>query len=288
MKRIVLRAGYGLLLVLLTGFVTSALVRLAPGYGVDERELGSNATTATIERIRAEHQHDRGLVRAYISYLGAFVRGDWGDSEALNRPVKELVRERLPLTARTVSLALLEALVFSFVAAALVTLWRNRLALAVVELIAGALVCLPAAVLGLLLFLKDGTPTIALALVLIPKLYRFMRDILSAAAREPHVLAAHARGMRPMRVFVMHVARSCAPELIATIAVAIPLAISACVAIEVVFDSPGLGQLAWQAAMARDLVLMVNLTVLIAAATIAAGILADAATPAQTAAEQQS
>jgi len=148
-----------------------------------------------------------------------------------------------------------------------------------VELTAGALVCVPAAVLGLLLYLKDGKPSFALALVLLPRLYRFMREVLAGASRAPHVLAAHARGISRARVFWTHVVRPAAPELVATVAAALPLALSACVAIEVIFDSPGLGQLAWQAAMARDLTLMVNITVIIAAATIAAGMLADSAAP---------
>lgn len=279
MRRVLLRVAYGLLLVLVTGFIASMLVRLSPGFGVDERELDSTLSSASIERIRAEHAKDAGLVRGYVHYLAGIAHGDWGESQSLNRPVKELVRDRVSLTARTVGVGLGEALLLSMIAATLVTLWRNRLALALVELSAGVLVCLPAAVLGLLLYLKDGTPALALALALAPRLYRFFRDVLATAARAPHVLAAHSRGIPSWRVFLMHVVRSNTPELIATIAVSVPLALSACVAVEVIFDSPGLGQLAWQAAMARDLVLMVNLTVIIAAATIAAGVVADFASP---------
>ena len=278
MRRVLLRVAYGLVLVLVTGFLASMLVRLSPGFGVDERELDSSLSSASLERIRAEHANEPGLVRGYVHYLARVVRGDWGESQSLNRPVKELVRERVSLTARTIGVGLGEALLLSMIAATLVTLWRNRLALAMVELSAGILVCLPAAVLGMLLYLKDGTPSMALALALVPRLYRFFRDVL-AAARAPHVLAAHSRGISPWRVFLMHVVRSNTPELIATIAVSIPLALSACVAVEVIFDSPGLGQLAWQAAMSRDLVLMINLTVIIAAATIAAGVIADFASP---------
>jgi peptide/nickel transport system permease protein len=281
MRRLLLRATYALLLVLVTGFAASLLVRLAPGYGVDERELDSRISSASIERIRAERRKDPGLVGGYLHYLSGLAHGDWGESQVLNRPVKELVRERLPVTARTVAVGLGESLLLSMLAAALVTLWRNRLALAAVELAAGVLVCLPAAVLGLLLYLRDGTPALALALALSPRLYRFFRDVLGSASHAPHVLAAHARGVSALRVFLMHVVRSSAPELIATLAVSVPMALSACVAIEVIFDSPGLGQLAWQAAMARDLVLMLNLTVIIASATVVAGMVADMAVPAE-------
>jgi peptide/nickel transport system permease protein len=281
MRRILLRVGYAVLLVLVTGFVASLLIHLSPGYGVDERELDARISTASIQRIRAEHRNDSGVVRGYFHYIGGLLRGDWGQSQVLNRPVKELVRERFAVTAHNIAVGLGEGLLLSMIAATLVTLWRNRMALAVVELAAGVLVCVPAAVLGLLLYLKDGTPAVALALALTPRLYRFFRDVLANATRAPHVLAAHSRGVSGARVFLIHVVRSTAPELIATVAVSVPMALSACVAVEVIFDSPGLGQLAWQAAMARDLVLMVNLTIIIAAATIAAGMVADMAAPAE-------
>ena len=279
MHRVLTRMVYGVALVLITGFLATLFVRLSPGYGVDERELGSRISTSEIERIRAEHHADTGLVRGYVHYVTGFVCGDWGDSQSLNRPVRELVGERFAVTAHTVATGLAESLLLSMFAATVVTLWRNRLALAVIEFGAGVLICVPTAVLGLLLYLKDGTPVVALALALTPRLYRFVRDVIANASRAPHVLAAHSRGVSALRIFVVHVVRSSAPELIATLAVSVPLALSACVAIEVIFDSPGLGQLAWQAAMARDLTLMVNLTVLIAAVTVTAGIIADSANP---------
>jgi peptide/nickel transport system permease protein len=281
MRRALTRIAYGLLLVLITGFLASALVRLAPGYGVDERELDSRISSRELERIRAEHRNDTGLIRGYFTYVAGFVRGDWGESQSLNRPVRELVSERFAVTARIVAVGLGEAILLSMIAATLVMLWRNWFSLALVELGAGILVCIPAAVLGLLLYLKDGTPAVALALVLTPRLYRFMRDVLAGASRAPHVLAAHSRGISGLRVFLVHIVRPNAPELIATLAVSVPLALSAAVAIEVIFDAPGLGQLVWQAAMARDLALMVNLTVLIAIATIAAGVIADSAAPSE-------
>jgi ABC-type dipeptide/oligopeptide/nickel transport system permease component len=46
--------------------------------------------------------------------------------------------------------------------------------------------------------------------------------------------------------------------------------------VEVVCDFPGIGQLAWKAALARDLPLLVTLTMLVALATQMANALADA------------
>ena len=44
------------------------------------------------------------------------------------------------------------------------------------------------------------------------------------------------------------------------------LALSACIPMEVILDTPGIGQLAWQAALARDMSLLVVLTIMVALA----------------------
>ena len=53
------------------------------------------------------------------------------------------------------------------------------------------------------------------------------------------------------------------------------MAVGASIPIEVVCDSPGLGQLAWQAALGRDLPLLVNITLLIAVVTLFANSFSD-------------
>ncbi|HEV1285289.1 MAG TPA: hypothetical protein VNU44_08265, partial [Bryobacteraceae bacterium] len=47
----------------------------------------------------------------------------------------------------------------------------------------------------------------------------------------------------------------------------VSMAIGAAIPVEAICDVPGLGRLAWNAAMARDLPLLVNLTMIVAVAT---------------------
>jgi ABC-type dipeptide/oligopeptide/nickel transport system permease component len=61
-----------------------------------------------------------------------------------------------------------------------------------------------------------------------------------------------------------------AGQWLALLAVSIPVALSAAVPIEVVCDLPGIGQLAWKAALARDLYLLVCLTGIVTLATVLA------------------
>jgi peptide/nickel transport system permease protein len=63
--------------------------------------------------------------------------------------------------------------------------------------------------------------------------------------------------------------------LVALGGVSITLAFGASIPIEALADSPGLGQLAWQAALGRDLSVLVTITLLLTAITVVANVLAD-------------
>ena len=66
--------------------------------------------------------------------------------------------------------------------------------------------------------------------------------------------------------------------LVALAGVSVTLAFTASIPIEVICDSPGVGQLAWLAAMGRDLPLLVNITLIVTGITLAANSISDWAT----------
>jgi peptide/nickel transport system permease protein len=55
----------------------------------------------------------------------------------------------------------------------------------------------------------------------------------------------------------------------------VSVAFGAAIPIEVLCDSPGLGQLAWQAALKRDLPLLVDITLLVALVAGISGLAAE-------------
>jgi peptide/nickel transport system permease protein len=94
---------------------------------------------------------------------------------------------------------------------------------------------------------------------------------------QPHVLAARARGLGSSAIFFRHVLPLAAPPLLALLGVSFAISFGAAIPIEALCDSPGLGQLAWQAALSRDLPLIVNVTLVVALVMLAANSLADLA-----------
>ena len=86
---------------------------------------------------------------------------------------------------------------------------------------------------------------------------------------------ARARGVAEMRLFFFHIAPAALVPLVALAGVSITLAFGASIPIEALADSPGIGQLAWRAALERDLPVLVSVTLLFTGVTILVNVLAD-------------
>lgn len=260
---------------LLGGLLGAILVRMAPGFGVQESDLN---TQLSAEARKALHQQDAGerdVLSYYAHYLGGLAQGDLGFSRSMDRPVSELLRDRLPETLRSLAIGVGGGWLFGLALALPATWKRSPWYSTTASVVAGVFVCIPSAVLALL-FLVAGSPgKIAIALVVFPKVFRFSRNLLIKTYAMPHVLTAKARGLNRLRILGWHVLPNIAGPMLALAGVTVSIAFGAAIPVEVVCDYPGLGQLAWKAALARDVPLLVNLTLIIALVTVAANSFSD-------------
>ena len=262
-------------LTVLGGLFGATLVRYSPGYGVDERELDTRLNRASVEAIRDAHHQNPNVLRYYAGYLGAAIHGDFGTSESLQRPISELVKERFFATARTVLLGLACAWTAAFVLAALGQFFGGWVFEISSTLFSGMLLALPSTIVALLFVYFRWPVFLAIACVTFPKLFRYIHNLLAQAYEQPHVLAARARGIGTTRIFLRHVLSFAAPALFALLGVSTSMAFGAAIPIEALSDSPGIGQLAWFAAINRDLPLIMNLTLIVTLITVASNSLAD-------------
>jgi len=258
---------------LVGGFLALALTRLAPG--VDEREMDFRLSDESRAAIRQSHEAERNVFRFYWSWLQGAVHGDLGISQALNRPVSELLSERLPVTARLLGWGLLTGWVLGLGLAAPLAFLQSRTYDLGASTMAALFLCLPAAVLALLFVLWRAPAPLALGLLVFPKVFRYARTLLLQSAALPHVLTARAKGLGNIRILFWHYLPPAAGQWLALVAISITLALSAAVPVEVVCDLPGIGQLAWKAALARDLYLLVCLTGIVTFTTVVAKSAAD-------------
>jgi peptide/nickel transport system permease protein len=265
------------LTVLLAAFLGAALVRLAPGFGMDERQLDARLSDTSRRAIAAESSAGGSLVRYFAAYFAALCRGDLGQSISFAQPVRELIGERLGLTLRSVT----AGIAWSWAAAAAMTLAlglpRKRARDGAAALFGGVLLCLPAGVIAVISFYVGAGPPLAIGIILLPRILRYLRGVTGGMAARPHVLAARSRGAGGWRLELRHVWLPAAPELLALGGISVNMALGAAIPVEALCDSPGIGQLVWKAALARDLPVLVNVTILIAAITAAANLLSDAA-----------
>ena len=113
-----------LLTALLGGLLGATLVRLGPGFDTDERELDNRLSAESRAAIRAEHAADSNIAAFYVRYLSGLVHGDLGFSRSLNRPVSELLKERLPLTLGSLGYGVLGGISIGLALAMLTACWR--------------------------------------------------------------------------------------------------------------------------------------------------------------------
>jgi len=264
-------------IMLLASFAGAMLMRFAPGFTSDDQELNSGLSAESIQAIRQAHQADANIPRFYMHYLGSLVQGDLGTSRSLNQPVKDLLRERLPVTLFNLAFALAAGWLLGLALAIAAQTLRWPVLSFLANGLSGTFISTPAAALALVFLLLRLQPAFAAALLVFPKIYRYTQNLLQQSSEMPHVLTARAKGAGPLRVLAWHIAPTALPQLIALVGVSISIGIGVLLPIEVVSDVPGIGQLAWQAAQSRDLPLLVNLTMIVTFVTVCATLISDAA-----------
>jgi peptide/nickel transport system permease protein len=262
---------------LIAALFAATLVRLAPGADSDERELDARLSSESRSALRGAHAADRDLAHYNATYVARAFHGDFGTSYSLQRPVRELLADRGPVTLRLAGSGLIAGWVFGFALALIVTQWKSHAMEMAASGFSALLLCLPAALIGILILAARAPWSLAIAAVVMPKVYTYSRGLLEKVAYDPHILLARAKGLGPLRILGWHVMPSILPQLIALAGITVSLAFSAAIPIEAVCDIPGAGQLAWQAALSRDLPILVTITLLLALITRAANSAADLA-----------
>jgi peptide/nickel transport system permease protein len=257
-------------IVLVGGLLSATLVRLAPGFDVDEQQLDARLSSESVAALRQARAQDRNIASFYLHYLGRAMRGDLGESRTLNRPVRTLLAERLPVTARLVGLGLLAGWFCAVLLALGATMARRAAFDLAATVLSGIFLSLPAAVLALLFVFANEPAYLVIALVVFPNVFSYTRNLLAKSYNLPHLVTAYAKGVGPLRILLWHVLPVAGAQLLAVAGISVSIALGAAIPVEALCGIPGIGQLAWQAALGRDLPLLVNVTVLVTLVTLAA------------------
>ena len=279
----------GLAALLLVFAVTSGallLAQLAPGDYAGNFGLSREQIAAERHRLGL----DRPFAAQYAGWLRRTLTLDFGESFALRRPVRELVRERAANTAMLAAAALAVATLLGIPAGIFTGSRRGGAAARLVRTASLVLLSVPPLISSIVLLTiaaRTGwlpvsgiggvshlvVPTLALALPVAAMLERLQAQSIGDALDRPSALAARARGIPGARIVWRHAWRQSLGPILAVYGVIIGSLFSGSFAVEVVTQWPGLADLMRQALMARDTYVVAGCAAA-GAAIVAAGVLA--------------
>jgi peptide/nickel transport system permease protein len=254
---------------------------------------------------------DRPIPVQYALWLGRLARLDLGDSFKDKRPVWDKIRERLPVTITLNVVAILItyliaiplgvysavrpgsrfdsfATTTTFMLYSLPTFWVGTLIL--IFFCGGDyFLWFPPAGLHSLDYEPEWSllrraadfgwhlamPVLCTTYASFAVLSRFLRNSMLENARKDYVRTARAKGIPERAVIVKHILRNSLIPMVTILASLLPALIGGSVIIETIFSVPGIGQLGYQAILARDYPVVLGLFAMSSFLTLLGILVAD-------------
>lgn len=257
------RAVAGLALtVAIGGFASAALVRYSPGFDVDENSWNSAISKETAAAILARRANENALPSFYLRYLSAAAHGDFGISDSFHAPVSQLLSRRAPVTLGLLAWSVGGGMLLGC-GLAWVAVWRRRgLLESGTAALSGLLLAIPPAVLALAFFLWRAPVGVAAAVAILPRTFGPARAIWSSIYDSEALIAARSRGVGVFELVRSYVLGPAMLRLVALAGVNTVVAFGLLIPIEAICDVPGIGQLMWKGATARDLPVLCGLALI--------------------------
>ena len=273
--------------------VVFAMLEILPGNAAQVL-MGPDADPEAVVALAEQLGLNQPALQRYAQWIQGFFTGHLGDSYAYDSPVWELIQERLALT---IPLALL--------AGVYAASHHNKLGDISIMGLAQLGIAIPNfwfAILLILLFsvklqwfsaggfpgwsAEEGggfwpalqallLPAISLAVVQAAILARITRSAVLEVLREDFVRTARAKGLSQRAVLWGHVLRNAMIPVITVMGLQFANLLAGTIVVENVFYLPGLGRLIFQSIANRDLIVVRNCVMLLAAMVIVVNFIVD-------------
>ncbi|MEJ8855662.1 ABC transporter permease [Variovorax robiniae] len=241
-----------------------------------------------------------GWVR-YWHWIGGMLQGDLGNSYAYSSPVLDLILERLTLTVPLALMAMAFTTVLALLVGVTAAARHNKLGDVGLMGLTQVGIAIPNfwfAILLILVFAKtlqwfsaggfdgwdDGIlpglkalllPALSLGVVQAAILARITRSAVLEVMREDFVRTARAKGVSQRAVLWGHVLRNAMIPVVTVMGLQFSELLAGTIVIESVFYLPGLGRLIFQAISNRDLIVVRNCVMLLAAMVVIVNFVVD-------------
>ncbi len=293
-----------LLTLLVASRVVCAVLELLPGNAA-EVILGDTATPESLAALQAKLGLDRPPLERYLSWVGSLLQGQTATSTSYDTPTAELIRERLHVTLPLAVLAMVLTLALALSLGLYAASRHNGLGDVGVMAASQVGIAIPNfwfAILLIMLFavhlqwvsaggfpgwtedegggLWDGLkalilPAVALALVQAAILARVTRSAVLDVMREDFVRTARAKGLSKRQALWRHVLRNALIPVLTVAGLQFANLITGTIVVENVFVLPGVGRLVFQAISNRDLVVVRDVVMLLAAVVVVVNFVVD-------------
>lgn len=284
--------------------VVFLILRLAPG---DPAAViaGNSATNEDINRIREQLGLDRSILSQYFIWIGRVIQGDLGYSYYLNKPVTDLIAQRieptLSLAAGTLVLAIAVAIPLGTIAAWRMGGWLDKIlsgfsvaGFSVPVFVIGYLMIYLFAIrldwlpvqgykaltgpkaVGLWDWMRQLIlPWMTLGMIYVALIARVTRASVSEALTEDYIRTARAKGVTEKIVLLRHALANAAVPIVTVIGIGVALLIGGVVVTETVYAIPGLGMLTVDAVLNRDFPVVQGLVLLFSCAYVFINLMVD-------------
>jgi len=272
------RLGLGFLTLIVISILIFVGVEALPG-DLAEAVLGQNALPETVAAFRKELKLDLAPHVRYVSWLGDFLKGDFGNSLANGRPIIDLIGWRFANTIFLAATAAVIAVPISIILGILTALYRNTLFDRIISISTLSAISFPEFFIAyILIFLLSvqvvvfpsisnindqmnfwekiyaiALPCITLTMVVTAHMMRQTRAAIINILASPFIEMAHLKGLKRLRIIVLHAFPNALSPVINVVALNLAYLIVGVVIIEVVFVYPGLGQLLVDSVSKRDI-----------------------------------
>lgn len=246
-----------------------------------------------IEQYRKDFGTDRPVIAQLGSFFAGVAKGDLGNSFRFQEPVIDLIARALPKTLLLAAAALAISLTLAVVLGSMAALrpdsvwgWLSSglaafgqaapvfwFGVVLVLIFSITLKWFPSG--GFSGFSSLVLPAIAVSLSILPTQLRVLRAAMEATLRQDFIRTAHAFGLRERRIVFVYALRNACLPLITVTGVDIGYLLGGVIVAEVVFNFPGIGELALVALNARDYPLIQGITIVTATTFVLVNLLID-------------
>ena len=303
------RVAYGLILMLFVVVLNFLLIRLAPGDPavVIAGEMGG-ATEEMLEQIREEYGLNKPVLTQLAIYIGNVASGNLGESFFFNKPVAELISQRIGPTILLVIVAQLLSIFLGVFLGVLAARKPNGLMSAFVSVFATVGYAVPVFWTGIMLIilfasvlpifpvegmqsvrLRDAPwhvqvldvthhlvlPAFTLAVIYLAQYARLSRASMLEVLGSDYIRTARAKGASERTVLFHHALRNAALPILTVAGLQFGNLISGALLVETVFNWPGMGRLAFDSILRRDYPTIMGVLFFASAMVVVANLLTD-------------